>query len=114
MPLNPGNLTLTFSPPGRFTNDRLHKVPASTGLFPFTQAGCTIQSATVRDKIDDTAYAEATDKVFAPYNAATFAVAAEWYISWNGNNYRVIGVRHSPDAWGRLFQCDFIVKKEDG
>lgn len=114
MPLNPGVQTLTFNPPGQFTTDRLHTVPASSGLSPFTQVGCTIQSATVKDRVQDTAYAEATDKVYAPYNSNTNSVTAEWYIAHAGKNYRVIGMRQSPDAWGRVFQVDFIVKKEDG
>lgn len=114
MPLNPGALTLTFNPPGAFEVDRLHTVPASQGLSTFSQVGCTIQSATVKDKVDDTAYAEATDKVYTPYNTNTAAVKAEWYVAYSGNNYRILGTQTTPDSQGRISHCRFIVKNEGG
>jgi hypothetical protein len=114
MPLNPGVQTLTFNPPGAFEVDRLHTVPASEGLTTFSQIGCALQDVTVRDKVENTAYAEATDKVFTPYNTNTAAVEAEWYIADGDDNYRVLGVHNTSDAWGRTYQCQFIVKKEAG
>lgn len=118
MPLNPGVLTLTFNPPNRFQADRLHTAPASTGLSSFSQVGCSIQSATVKDKVDNTAYAEATDKVFTPFNASIQDVFAEWVIvpPWGGGSvtFRVLGVHNSRDQWGQAFQSEFIVKKEIG
>lgn len=114
MPLNPGNLTLTFNPPNAFGVDRLHTVPSSTGLTSFTQSGSTLQSITVKDKVDNTAYAEATDKAYTPFNTSTDTVDAEWYIAYGGSNYRVIGVEKMPDSQGRIFHCLFVVKKETG
>lgn len=114
MPLNPGSLTVTFSPPGNFVVDRLHTVPASQGLSPFDQVGSTIQTISVKDKVADTAYSEATNKVFTPFNANTDSVDAEWQVAYNGDNYRVMGVEKIPDAKGRVFQCLFMVKKETG
>lgn len=114
MPLNPGALTLTFNPPNAFVVDRLHTVPASSGLTSFDQPGSTIQTVTVKDKVDNTAYAEATDMAYTHYNANTAAVEAEWYIAYGGSNYRVLGSRNIPDAYGRTYQCQFIVKKETG
>ena len=115
MPLNPGNSQVTFNPPGQFVVDRLHTVPASSGLTPFPQVGCNIQTATVKDKVDNTAYAEATHKIFTPFNANTAAVDDEWYIvDASGTRYRVIGSHKIPDAWGRVYQCEFISKEEDG
>jgi hypothetical protein len=114
VPLNPGALTITFNPPGRFVEDRLHTKPASSGLSAFSQPGCTLQSATVKDKVDDTAYAEATDKIVTPYNTNTAGVEAEWYAVYGGNSYRILGFRNAPDGWGRFFHCEFIVKNESG
>jgi hypothetical protein len=116
MPLNPGNQTLTFNPPGQFSVDRLHTVPASSGLSSFTLTlCCNLQGMTVKDRIEDTAYAEATDKAFTPYNANTSAVTAEWYIQdAAGAKYRILGTHNTPDQWGRFYQCQFIVKKETG
>ena len=113
MPLNPGNQTVTFNPPGRFVVDRLHTAPASSGLSSFSQSGSMIQSASVKDKVDNTAYAEATDKIYTPYNASVGAVSAEWYIAWGSNNYRILGCHFEPDAYGRVFQAQFICKEED-
>ena len=114
MPLNPGALTITFKPPGQFVTDRLHTQPASSGLSSFSQSGSTIQTATVKDKVDDTAYADATDKIYTPYNSNTAGVAAEWYAVYGGVNYRVLGVHRNPDGWGRIQHCRFIVKNESG
>lgn len=115
MPQNPGNLTVTFNPPGRFNEDRLHTQPASSDLSPFSQGGCTVQAATVRDKVDNTAYAEVTDKVITPYNDNTAGVTAEWYLTYNGDpKYRVIGVHGTPDAFGRIDHCTFFCKHEEG
>ena len=116
MPLNPGNQTLIFNPPSRFVKDQYHTVPASTGLSSFTMLkNSSIQPITVKDKVDDTAYSEATDKVFTPYNTNTAAVEAEWYIvDSNGDQYRVLGNKNVPDHWGRFYQCEFIVKQEEG
>lgn len=113
MPLNPGNQTVTFNPPGRFVVDRLHTVPASSGLSPFIQGGSMIQIAGVKDAVDNTAYAEATNKIYTPYNANTSSVCAEWYIAHSGANYRILGCHFEPDAYGRVFQCEFICKEED-
>lgn len=114
MPLNPGSLTLTFNPPGNFTTDRLHSIAASEGDSSFTQGGCTLQTISVKDKLDDTNYAEATDKVFTPWNSSIAGVTAEWDIEFNSNKYRIIGHRITPDALGRILQCMFIVKRETG
>jgi hypothetical protein len=73
-----------------------------------------IQAASVKDKVDNTAYAEATDKIYTPYNANTAAVDSEWYGVSGGNSYRVIGVHQIPDSWGRVYQSLFICKKEEG
>lgn len=115
MPLNPGSSSVTFTPPGQFVVDRLHKVPASQGLSSFPQAGCNIQTTTVKDRVDDTAYAEATHRIYTPFNANTAAVDAEWYIvDANNKKYRVMGAHRIPDAWGRVYQCEFISKLEEG
>lgn len=114
MPLNPGVLILTFNPPGNFVVDRLHTVPASEGLASFSQGGCAIQAATVKDKVENTAYAEATDKVYTPHNSSTGSVRAEWDVVLHGTKFRVLGAHNTHDAWGRAYQCEFIVKKEAG
>jgi len=118
MPLNPGVLTLTFNPPGQFVVDKFHTVPASSGLTAFDQPGCSVQSATVKDKVDNTAYAEATDKIFTPFNTNIQGVFAEWYIvpPWGGGavKFRILGVHNTRDQWGRALQGEFIVKKETG
>lgn len=114
MPLNPGALTFTFSPPGAFSVDRLHTIPASQGLSPFSQGGCTIQPASEKDRVDNTAYAEATDKVATPYNASTSTVDSEWCVTYSGSRYRVLGTHSVPDGRGRFNHCEFIVKKETG
>lgn len=118
MPLNPGVLTLTFNPPDKFVVDKFHTVPASEGLTTFAQVGCSVQSATVKDRVDNTAYAEATDRIYTPFNASTQGVFAEWQIipPWGGGQttFRVLGVHNSRDQWGRAYQCEFIVKKETG
>ena len=114
MPLNPGNQAVTFNPPGNFEVDRLHTQPASTGLSSFTQPGCNLQDISVKDKVDNTAYAEATDKVFTPYNTNIAGVDAEWHMTYNGDDYRVLGVHNTPDALGRIYQGLFILKRETG
>lgn len=114
MPLNPGALTVTFNPPGRFVVDQYHTIPASSGLSSFSQPGCTKQTATVKDKIDNTAYSEATTKFITPYNSNTDGVEPEWYASYNGKNYRVLGAHRTPDSWGRILHCSFICKEEQG
>jgi hypothetical protein len=113
MPLNPGNNTVVFDYPG-VVEDRLHKVtaipPSST-----TITGCLMQPISEADKVADTAYSEATDKCLAPVNATTQAAAAEWFIQFNGANYRVLGVRPFYDSpWGRLDHFTFICKAEAG
>lgn len=115
MPLNPGNQTLTFNPPDAFVVDRLHTVPASSGLSPFTQVGCNLQPVTVKDKIDNTTYSDATDKAFTPYNTSIGVVDAEWYLQdSNGDNYRILGAHNVADGRGRIYQGMFICKKESG
>jgi hypothetical protein len=113
--LNPGVAVLTFTPPGRFVVDRLHSVPASSGVSSFVQPGCLIQPLTVKDKVKDDAYSAATNRVFAPPNANTLTVMAEWYVTDAANNsYRIIGVRSVPDVFGRVLQCEFMAKFEEG
>jgi NADPH-dependent glutamate synthase beta subunit-like oxidoreductase len=114
MPLNPGSLTLTFNPPDRFAVDQYHSVPASTGLTSFSQPGCAKQTANVKDKVNDTAYAEATDKVFTPFNTNIDGVQAEWEIIDGSTTLRILGAHRTADAYGRIFQCEFICKQESG
>ena len=114
MPLNPGNQPLTFNPPGNFVVDQYHKVPASTTGSTFTQIGCSVQTVTVKDKVSNTAYAEATHRVFTPYNTNTAAVGAEWRAVNGSVSYRVLGIELVPDGWGRYYFCEFICKEEQG
>lgn len=114
MPQNPGHQTITFSPPGNFVVDKYHTVPASSGLISFTQPGTSVQTATVKDKVANTAYAEATHRVFTPYNTSTGGVKAEWKVTNGTRVYRVLGVETIPDAWGRYLFCEFICKEEQG
>lgn len=116
MPLNPGNQTITFNPPGNFVVDKYHKVPASTGLSSFSQPGTNIQAVTVKDKVANTAYAEATHRVYTPYNTNTSGVTAEWRIVPQGKSvsYRILGIELIPDGWGRYFFCEFVCKEEQG
>lgn len=114
MPLNPGNQTVTFNPPGNFVVDKYHTVPASTGLTSFTQTGVNVQTATVKDAVANTAYAEATHKVYTLYNTNTAGAGAEWHIVLGTVSYRVIGVELVPDQWGRILFCQFICKEEQG
>lgn len=114
MPLNPGNQTVTFNPPGNFVVDQYHTVPASTGLSSFTQTGVNIQTATVKDRVSDTAYAEATHRMFTLYNANTGGVTAEWHVVNGSVSYRVLGKELIPDQWGRNLFCTFVCKEEQG
>lgn len=117
MPLNPGNQVLTFNPPGNFVVDKYHKVPASEGLNSFVQPGGNIQSWSVKDAVSNTVYAEATHRIFTPYNANTSAVTAEWRIippnAPSNVSYRVLGIELVPDGWGRYFFAEFICKEEN-
>lgn len=112
MPLNPGAQTLTFNPPGRFVVDQYHTVPASSGLSSFNQPGSNVQSVTVKDKVSNTAYAEATHRVLTPYNTNTAGVTAEWYVANGSAKYRVLGIELIADGWGRYYFCEFICKEE--
>ena len=114
MPLNPGNQTLTFNPPGNFVVDQYHKVPASAGLTSFTQSGSNVQTLSVKDKVANTAYAEATHRVFTPYNTNTSGVTAEWHVLNGSHDYRVLGIELIPVGWGRYYFCEFICKEEQG
>lgn len=113
MPLNPGNQTVTFNPPDNFVVDKYHTAPAGTGT-PFTQAGVNVQTASVKDKVSNTAYAEATHRVFTLYNANTATARAEWHIVLGTVGYRILGVELVPDGWGRILFCQFICKEEGG
>lgn len=114
MPLNPGNSTVTFSPPGTFVVDKYHTKPASQGLSQFTQPGCMLQTTSVRDRVDNTIYAAATHMVYTPFNTNTDGVSAEWYVSVGGSSFRVLGVHKVNDTWGRCYQVQFICKAEQG
>jgi hypothetical protein len=113
MPLNPGNNTVTFHNPG-VVADRLHHVtsepPSSTVV-----TGCLMQPVSEADKVSDTAYSEATDKCIAPVNATTVAAVAEWFIEFNGDSFRIMGLRPFYDSpWGRLDHITFMCKNEGG
>lgn len=110
MPQNPANDTVTFVYPG-VQADRLHKV-VTDAPTSFVQHGCSMQPISVRDKIDNTAYSEATDRCFALTNANTLTVAAEWFIQFNGLNYRVLGTEPYRDFWGNPAYIAFICKAE--
>lgn len=110
MPQNPGNNTVVFNYPG-VVNDRLHKV-TPVGASTFTQGGCNMQAVTVRDKIDNTQYSQATDKCIAPANTNTQSVVAEWYLTFNGNSYRILGAKPVYDRWARLHHITFYAKTE--
>jgi len=114
VPLNPGVFTLTFTPPGQFVQDQYHTVPASSGVSAFTQSGSTIQTTTMKDRVENTAYAESTHKAFTPYNSNTSQVLPEWYIGFNGNRFRVLGSHMIPDANGVIYLCGFVCKQETG
>jgi hypothetical protein len=118
VPLNPGVTSITFNPPGRFVVDQYHTQPASSGLTQFVQTGCNVQTTTLKDKIDNTAYAEATHKAFTPYNTSTADVEPEWTITYTSGGesktLRVIGAHRTQDSWGRVYQCMFICKEEQG
>ncbi len=110
MPQNPGNNTVVFNYPG-VVNDRLHKVQA-VAPSTFTQGGCNMQAVTVRDKIDNTQYSQATDKCLAPANTNTESVVAEWYLTFNGDVYRILGSKPVYDRWARLHHITFYCKTE--
>lgn len=113
MPLNPGNNTVTFENPGVIA-DRLHKV-APVDPSSDVVVGCLMQPVSESDKVTDTAYSAATDKCIAPVNDTTQACRAEWFIQFNGDNYRVLGVRPFYDSlWGRLDHITFMCKNEGG
>lgn len=113
--LNPGVTPVTFNPPGAFVVDQYHTQPANnTGASAFNQLGCNVQTVTMRDKVDNTAYSEATHKIFTPYNSNTAAVEAEWYAVNGSVRYRVLGNHLTGDSWGRIYQCEFIAKEEQG
>jgi hypothetical protein len=110
MPQNPGNDTVTFKFPGVIA-DRLHKV-AGQSPSHFNQGGCSMQPASVKDKVDNTAYSEATDKCLAPYNTQTAQVQAEWYIQFGSGSFRVLGAKPFSDRWGRVHHITFICRDE--
>jgi hypothetical protein len=110
MPQNPGNNTVTFTFPG-IVADRLHNIPTSPASS-FSQTGCYVQPVTVKDKITDVAYTEATDKCIALWNSNTGQVVAEWFMVFNGLNYRVLGAKPFYDRWGRQVTITFYVKEE--
>jgi hypothetical protein len=112
MPLNPGNVTLTFENPGVVV-DRLHKAPA-VAESSFDQPGSTIQCKSVKDDVNDTAYSEATHIAITLFNNNTSSVEAEWFVHFGGDRYRVIGSEQIRDAWARIFYIKFILKKEFG
>ena len=114
MPLNPGNQTVTFNPPGNFVVDKYHTVPASTGEVSFTQTGVNVQTLSGKDKVSDTAYAEATHRVFTLYNTNTAGVGAEWHAVLGSVSYRVLWNEIVPDQWGRNIYCQFVCKEEEG
>ena len=110
MPQNPGNNAVTFTFPG-VVADRLHNIAGSPPLS-FLQTGCYVQPVTVKDKITDTAYTEATDKCIALWNANTGQVVAEWFAQFNGLNYRVLGAKLFYDRWGRPVTITFYMREE--
>jgi hypothetical protein len=110
LPQNPGNDTVTFVYPG-VTVDRLHKVQG-TPSSQFTQTGCSMQPISVKDRVDNTQYSEATDRCFALSNANTLSVQAEWFAQFDGLNYRVLGVEPYRDSWGNPEYVGFICKAE--
>lgn len=113
MPLNPGNNTVTFYFPG-IVEDRLHHVSPVTSSSTVVN-GCLMQPVSEADKITDTAYSDATDKCIAPVNDTTNLCAPEWFIQFNGQNFRVLGVRPFYDSpWGRLDHYTFMCKEEQG
>lgn len=106
----PGNNTVKFTYPG-ITSDRLHHVqgvPSSN----FTEKGCYVQPVSVRDKIEDTAYSQATDKVICLANDRTVTVQAEWFVTFNDLDYRVLGTKLFYDAWGRPVTITLYCKTE--
>jgi hypothetical protein len=110
MPQNPGNDTVTFVYPG-VVNDRLHKVTAVASTS-FVQTGCSMQPLGVKDKISSTQYSEATQECYALTNANTLSVEAEWFIQFNGLDYRVLGCRPYRDFLGNPVYISFICKEE--
>lgn len=113
MPLNPGRDTVTFSSPA-VINDRLHKFVNPVASTSFDQGGCFMQPISVNDKITDTTYSEATDKLIAPYNANTLTVKAEWLVQWSGVQYRILGAKLHRDSFTRGMHITFICKDETG
>jgi hypothetical protein len=111
MPQNPGNDTVTFRYDG-VINDEFHKVSAPRAATNFTQSGCSMQPLSVKDKIDAVEYSQATYKCMALGNTFTQSVQAEWYIEWQGGNYRVLGAKPYTDRWGRLHHITFICRDE--
>ena len=110
MPKNPGNNTVIFNYPG-VVNDRLHKVQSQPPLT-FTQTGCNMQTVTVRDHIDNTAYSQATNKCISPSNDNTNSVVAEWLCTFNNDVYRILGANAMYDQWGRIPYVTFYCKTE--
>lgn len=106
----PGNNAIEFVYPG-IVSDRLHHID-SKASFSFTDNHCYAQPVSVRDKIDNTAYSQATDKVVCPVNENTKKIDAEWFANFNGLNYRVLGVKPFYDAWGRLVTISLYCKAE--
>lgn len=114
MPMTPGNQTVTFDPPGSFVVDKYHTVPASSGATSFPQSGCLVQTAGVKDKVSNTAYAEATHRVYTPFNTNIDGVEEEWYIVDGSEKFRVLGFHKDTDSYGRCYQALFICKEEHG
>lgn len=106
----PGNNTVTFTFPG-VESDRLHHVQAQESTS-FSQQGCYVDPVSVRDKISDTAYTQATDKIIVLANEDTLSVKAEWFATFNNLDYRVLGAKLFYDSWGRPYTITFYCKDE--
>ena len=114
MPLNPGNDTITFLHQSWMSGpvDRYGVAGTQTSTVV---TGCALQPLSEKDKIENTAYAEATSKCIAQANAATLAVVPDDFIvDAAGLKYRVMGIRPYRDNWGRTDHISFIVKYEEG
>jgi hypothetical protein len=109
--VNPGFDTVTFVSVTNGEPDRLGvltPVETSTSVM-----GCSFQPLSVKDQVSNTEYAEATHKNIAPPVAAAVACKAEDRQIFNGENFRVIGVKTYFEL-GSVHHVDVIVKFEVG
>ena len=116
--MNPGNDTITILYKNRLTGD-----PDPFGnrltVTSETVSGCALQPVKEGDKINETEYANATDRCICPASSAVLAINPEDQIQYTPigadvMTYRVLGIKRYRDWWGRLDHLTLLCRWEEG